>query len=108
MITLTESAAAAINELLKKENKESWGLRVGVTGGGCAGLNYDLELQETPKEGDMSCDSHGIKLLCDPKSYLYLNGTEIDYVSSILGGGFKFSNPNAKSSCGCGTSFSPK
>jgi iron-sulfur cluster assembly accessory protein len=108
MIKLTESAAGAVKEILKRENKEDWGLRVGVSGGGCSGLNYDLEVKEGPQEGDQVGESAGIKVFIDPKAYMYLVGTEIDYVTSMLGGGFKFNNPNAKKTCGCGTSFSPE
>jgi iron-sulfur cluster assembly protein len=106
MIQLTEAAAEAVKRLLEREQKPDWGLRLGVTGGGCAGLNYSMALDEQSKDGDVVGDSHGIKIFCDPKSYLYLNGIEVDYVESMMGSGFKFNNPNAKKSCGCGTSFS--
>ena len=106
MITLTETAAEAVKKILEKEEKSDWGLRVGVSGGGCSGLNYALEVEEKANESDVQGESHGVKWFVDPKAYLYLNGIEIDYVTSMLGGGFKFSNPNAKKSCGCGTSFS--
>ena len=107
-ITLNEVAAAAVKALLKREGKEAWGLHVGVSGGGCSGLNYDLEVVEKARDGDHVGESHGIPIFCDAKSYLYLNGTEIDHVSSMLGSGFRFNNPNAKKTCGCGTSFSPE
>lgn len=106
MIQLTETAAMAVKRLLEREQKPGWGLRVGVTGGGCAGLNYSLAIEEKAKDGDHISECHGISVFCDPKSYLYLNGTTVDYVESIMGSGFKFENPNATKSCGCGTSFS--
>ncbi|NUP88455.1 MAG: iron-sulfur cluster assembly accessory protein [Candidatus Sumerlaeia bacterium] len=104
-LTLTETAAAAVKRLLEKEQKPAWGLRMGVTGGGCAGMNYSMAIEETPKEGDVVSECHGVRVFVDPKSYLYLNGVEVDYVESMMGSGFKFSNPNASKSCGCGTSF---
>ncbi|MBN1475146.1 iron-sulfur cluster insertion protein ErpA [Candidatus Sumerlaeota bacterium] len=106
MIKLTQTAAAAVKRLLEKEEKQGWGLRVGVTGGGCAGLNYSLALEESAKEGDCVTESEGVTLFVDPKSLLYLTGVEVDHVESMMGSGFKFSNPNASKSCGCGTSFS--
>ena len=105
MITLTETAATAVKSLLEREQKPQWALRLAVVGGGCAGLNYTMEITEQAEDGDHVTESHGVKLVCDPKSQPYLNGTEIDHVESVMGSGFKFSNPNAQSSCGCGTSF---
>lgn len=81
------------------------GIKLGVKSGGCSGLNYVLDIVESPDENDRVFSQHGVRLFCDPKSYLYLNGTQVDYESSLTGGGFKFTNPNAKRSCGCGTSF---
>lgn len=106
MIKLTEAAQQAIKETMKKENLEGWFLRVGVKGGGCAGLEYDLELKKSSGENDMVFENGDVKVFCSPKEYLHLCGVEIDYVSSMLSSGFKFSNPNASKSCGCGTSFS--
>jgi iron-sulfur cluster assembly accessory protein len=106
MIKLTQTAAAAVKRLLEREEKQGWGLRVGVSGGGCAGLNYSLALEESAKEEDFVTESEGVTLFVDPKSLLYLSGVEVDHVESMMGSGFKFSNPNATKSCGCGTSFS--
>jgi len=103
MITLTEFAASKIKTLLT-EKKET-GIRAGVQGGGCSGFTYRLEFDNT-KEGDKIIESHGVQLYVDPKSYLYLMGTEIDFVDDLNQSGFKFVNPNAKRTCGCGESFS--
>lgn len=106
MIQLTESAAEKVRELIQKRPSPTEGLRVGVRGGGCSGFTYFLEFAESANKGDREVDSHGVTLFVDPKSYLYLMGTEIDYVDSLAGAGFKFQNPNARRTCGCGESFS--
>ena len=106
MIQLTESAAEKVRELIQKRPSPTEGLRVGVRGGGCSGFTYFLEFAEAANKGDREVDSHGVTLFVDPKSYLYLMGTEIDYVDSLAGAGFKFQNPNARRTCGCGESFS--
>ncbi len=107
MINVTPTAASKINELLTEENKNEAGLRVFVQGGGCSGFRYGLMIDEG--EGDATTDSviesHGVKLLVDPISARYLRGAEVDYVDNITGGGFTIKNPNAKSTCGCGSSF---
>ena len=108
MINVTPTAASKISELLAEENKEGAGLRVFVQGGGCSGFQYGLMIDEG--EGDSSTDSvieaHGVKLLVDPISARYLKGAEVDFVDNVTGGGFTIKNPNAKSTCGCGSSFS--
>lgn len=81
------------------------GLRVGVRGGGCSGFSYFLEFTEQPGKSDRELESHGIKIYVDSKSFLYLSGTQVDYVDSLTGAGFKFVNPNARRTCGCGESF---
>jgi iron-sulfur cluster assembly protein len=107
MITLTPSATQEVKRLIEKEQKPNLGLRVGVKGGGCSGLSYVLALDEaTPKQYDSVFEQDGIKVLVDAKSHLYLDGMTIDYKTYLMGGGFEFQNPNAKKSCGCGTSFS--
>lgn len=106
MIQLTESAAEKVRELIEKRPSTTEGLRVGVRGGGCSGFTYFLEFAESANKGDREVDSFGVTLFVDPKSYLYLMGTEIDYVDSLAGAGFKFQNPNARRTCGCGESFS--
>ncbi len=103
MITLTKFAASKIKTLLT-EKKET-GIRAGVQGGGCSGFTYRLQFDNS-KEGDKIIESHGIQIYIDPKSYLYLMGTEIDFVDNLNQSGFKFVNPNAKRTCGCGESFS--
>lgn len=108
-VTLTEKAAAKIKEIVQEQGLPGGEtrLRVGVKGGGCSGFSYLLDLTEDPKaESDEEMESHGVKILVDMKSYLYLNGCEIDFKSETMGEGFVFKNPNATSSCGCGSSFS--
>lgn len=107
MIALTEAGAIKVKELFKKQKeKGAIGLRVGVRGGGCSGFSYYLEFDNEVNKGDKELDSRGMKLIVDTKSYLYLMGVEIDYVDGLQGKGFKFENPNARRTCGCGESFS--
>jgi len=103
MVTLTEFAANKIKTLLA-EKKET-GIRAAVQGGGCSGFTYQLKF-DTEKEKDKVLESHGVKIYVDPKSYLYLMGTQIDFIDELNQSGFKFVNPNAKRTCGCGESFS--
>src|SRR5438270_10763968 len=107
-IMLSEAAATEIKSIIKEQNlpTEETRLRVGVKGGGCSGFSYMLDLTEEPK-GDMDeeMESHGLKILVDMKSGLYLDGTEIDFKDEVMGRGFVFKNPNATSTCGCGSSF---
>lgn len=106
MITLTDRAAEKVKEIQKAEDLGEQGLRLRVIGGGCSGFTYDLFFDdETDESVDETFDSHGIRLFVDMMSYTYLEGTEIDYVEGLYGAGFKFSNPTAKSTCGCGSSF---
>ena len=107
-IALSESAAREIKDIIKQQNlpEETTRLRVGVKGGGCSGFSYMLDLTEEPKgEMDEELEAHGVKILCDNKSYLYLNGVEIDFKDEVMGRGFVFKNPHATSTCGCGSSF---
>ena len=108
LITVTETAASKIAALMAEENKESAGLRVFVQGGGCSGFQYGLMIEDG--QGDASADkifeSNGINLYVDPISIRYLSGAEVDFVDNLTGGGFTIRNPNAKSTCGCGSSFS--
>lgn len=106
MIDLSEPAIAEVKRLLKQEEKEDWGLRIGVVGGGCSGLSYTLAFDEKPNNNDTVYEFDGIKVFIDPKSYLFLNGIQLDFSTELLTGGFKFVNPNAQRSCSCGTSFS--
>ncbi len=106
MITLTASAAQEVKRLMQVEQKPNLGVRIGVKGGGCSGLSYVLALEEAaPKQYDTVFEQEGVKVLVDAKSQLYLDGTTVDYKNGLMGGGFEFLNPNAKKSCGCGTSF---
>jgi iron-sulfur cluster assembly protein len=108
MITLSENAANEIKTIIQNEELDvgKIRLRVGVKGGGCSGFSYLLDLTETQKETDETFEHHGIKVVCDPKSLLYLNGTTIDFKDEGLNAkGFVFQNPNATSTCGCGSSF---
>lgn len=105
LIRLTDSAKRKVQKLIEKE-PESPFLRVRIAGGGCNGLSYKMKFVEGPKDGDIEVEMEGIKVIVDCKSALYIRGTEMDYSSAMIGGGFKFLNPNAKSSCSCGESFS--
>ncbi len=106
MIQLTERAAEKVREIANAESLEGQGLRVRVVGGGCAGFSYDLYFEEKVGDLDEEYESRGIKLYVDPLSNQYLEATEIDYIEGTHGAGFKFLNPNAKGSCGCGSSVS--
>ncbi len=106
-VILTETAAREIKTIVQQQelDAEKVRLRVGVKGGGCSGFSYVLDLTETQKETDEVFEQHGVKIICDPKSLLYLNGTTVDFKDEIMGRGFVFTNPNATTSCGCGSSF---
>lgn len=107
-VFLSEVAAKEIRDIIKDQelDAERVRLRVGVKGGGCSGFSYVLDLTEHQKEHDEVFEQHGVKIICDPKSLLYLNGTTIDFKDEVMGRGFVFQNPNASTSCGCGSSFS--
>ena len=105
-ITITEKAEKEIKRIMKENNvPENYGLRVGVKGGGCSGLTYTLNFDDVSKEGDSVIETSDIKLFVDGKSLFYLMGTELDFSDGLNGKGFKFNNPNATKSCGCGESF---
>ncbi len=115
-VIVTENAARAIRDIIKEQDldTETTRLRVGVKGGGCSGFSYLLDLTEKQRDTDevweytysLETDEFTVRIVCDPKSYLYLNGTEIDFKDELMGRGFVFNNPNATSTCGCGSSFS--
>jgi len=108
-INLSESAAKEIKSIIAEQSlpADKTRLRVGVKGGGCSGFSYMLDLvEDEPGETDELLESNGVQIVCDMKSYLYLNGAEIDFKDEVMGRGFVFKNPNATSSCGCGSSFS--
>jgi iron-sulfur cluster assembly protein len=108
MINLTDRAASEIKGLLEKNGKPDAMLRVFVAGGGCSGFQYGMSLEDAAMEGDQQTEVNGVKVLVDSRSAMYINGAEVDFVENLMGGGFKIDNPNAASSCGCGTSFTPK
>jgi len=103
-ITLTEKAATHVQNFLAKRGK-GVGLRLGVRTTGCSGLAYKLEFVDAANPEDLQFESHGVKVLVDPKSLQYIDGTQLDYTREGLNEGFKFSNPNVKDECGCGESF---
>ena len=105
LVLVTPSAGEKLGALVAREQKGDY-LRVKITGGGCNGLSYKMKFVEAPKRGDILVCSSGAQIVVDTKSALYLRGTELDYSDKMVGGGFKFANPNAKSSCSCGESFS--
>ncbi len=106
VIRVTQDAADKISSLLKKQNRPEGVLRILVTGGGCSGLQYKIDLQDEPAARDILVESKGVRVVMDPKSVLYVSGSELDYVDALQGAGFKVNNPNATSTCACGESFS--
>ncbi len=106
MITMSENAQSEVKRLISEQNKPGAFLRVGVRGGGCSGLTYDVKFDDKLNEYDRVFEIGGLKLVCDTKSFVYLDNMMVDYSTDLVGGGFKFVNPNATGSCGCGTSFS--
>jgi iron-sulfur cluster assembly protein len=105
MILITEAAAGEIKRQRAKRGTPDAAIRVGIRGGGCTGFSYLFEWDDKePRSIDKVFEQHGVKLVVDPKSYIYFQGTELDFVSSMMGHGFKFKNPNVKSTCGCGES----
>jgi iron-sulfur cluster assembly protein len=105
LVQLTAPAGAKVAALLAREKQGDY-LRVAISGGGCNGLSYKLKFVPAPKRGDILVRTAGVPVVVDSKSALYLKGTQLDYSSALVAGGFKFSNPNAKASCSCGESFS--
>ena len=104
MITITENTAKHINGYLTKRGK-GLGVRLGVKTSGCSGMAYNLEFVDEVNEDDLIFEEHGARVYIDPKSLVYLDGTQVDYTKEGLQEGFKFENPNVKDSCGCGESF---
>src|ERR671924_404989 len=105
-ITLTPNAIAKVKEIMAQQNPAPTGLRVGVVGGGCSGFSYSMQFENNSGLMDKVFDMDGLKVYVDATSVMYLNGCTVDYVESLEGAGFKFENPNVKSTCGCGSSFS--
>jgi iron-sulfur cluster assembly accessory protein len=105
MITMTNEATNQLRKILEEENEPNLGLRVFVAGGGCSGYQYQMVLENETRDGDLIEDLEGVKIYVDQFSTKYLAGAQIDFVNSLMGGGFTVNNPNAVSSCSCGTSF---
>jgi len=106
LVKVSASAAKKVSSLLTKQGRPQGVLRVAVIGGGCSGLQYKMDLQDAPANRDILVESSGIRVVVDPKSALYVTGSELDYVDALQDGGFKVKNPNAATSCSCGESFS--
>jgi iron-sulfur cluster assembly accessory protein len=105
LVTLTPVAAQAVRELLEKRNLEGYALRVFVSGGGCSGFQYGMALENNIREQDLKMQAHGVQVVIDEVSIQYLRGATVDYQDDLMGAGFKIENPNAVSTCGCGSSF---
>jgi iron-sulfur cluster assembly protein len=106
LIKLTDNAARKVSSLLQKQGRPGGVLRVAVVGGGCSGLQYKMDLQDQPANRDILVETAGVRVVVDPKSALYVTGSELDYSDALQDGGFKVKNPNAATSCSCGESFS--
>ena len=104
IITLTDKAASKVMALLEKESKQGYGLRVGVTPGGCSSYMYDIGLEKSPKENDAVIEDKGVKIFINPDSIAFMKGSTVDYLDALTNAGFKINNPNVKTSCGCGHS----
>ncbi len=104
-VTLTDKAVEMVKDAMQREGLAGYGIRIGVMGGGCSGFQYSMDFENAPKEGDVTLEQGGIRLFVDAMSSMYLQGVTVDYVVGLQGAGFKFNNPNAKSTCGCGSSF---
>ena len=106
MVQITPTAVNKVREILESQNPIPAGLRLAVVGGGCSGFSYSMAFENKPSMLDKTYDYEGLKVYVDQASMLYLEGAEVDYVETLEGSGFKFNNPNVKSTCGCGSSFS--
>jgi iron-sulfur cluster assembly accessory protein len=105
-VTLTDHALEMVKAALEQENLTGHGIRIGVVGGGCSGFQYSMDFENVTRDGDFVVEQAGLKLYIDAMSSMYLQGVTVDYVTGLQGAGFKFVNPNAKNTCGCGSSFS--
>ena len=106
IVAFTDAAVAKVHSMMAKEGKEGFCLRVGVVTGGCAGLSYEMKFQKNPYDNDLVFEQKGLRVIINDESVPFLKGITIDYIDTLRESGFKYLNPNAKSSCGCGTSFS--
>lgn len=104
-VTVSKEASDYILDLMKKEDKVGWGLKIEVMPGGCAGFRYCMAFQKKPLEGEETLEAHGVKFFFDQESFGWIQGSEISYISSLEGSGIKINNPNATRTCGCGKSF---
>jgi len=105
-VSLTAHAVEMVKAAIEQENLAGHGIRIGVVGGGCSGFQYSMDFENSAKDGDFVVEQDGLKVYIDPMSSMYLQGVTVDYVQGLQGAGFKFTNPNAKNTCGCGSSFS--
>jgi len=105
MVQLTERAVGKVKEIMATQDPQPNGLRIAVVGGGCSGFSYSMAFENQPNMLDKTLSYEGLKVYVDQASLLYLDGAEVDYVETLEGSGFKFNNPNVKSTCGCGSSF---
>jgi iron-sulfur cluster assembly accessory protein len=105
LINLTDKAVEMVKDAMQREGLTGYGIRIGVMGGGCSGFQYSMDFENAPKDGDITLEQDGLKIFVDAMSSMYLQGVTVDYVVGLQGAGFKFNNPNAKSTCGCGSSF---
>ena len=104
IVSLTEKAASKVKQMLEKENKKEYGLRVGIVMGGCSGYMYDISLDKAPKESDIVIEEKGVRIFMNPESITFMKGSTVDYKEGLQNAGFKINNPNVKRSCGCGHS----
>lgn len=107
-VTITDRALTQVRRLLAKDGRPEAFLRLGVKGGGCSGFEYVMRIDTQSKAIDLVFEAEGVRVACDAKSAVYLRGSNFDFTGNLIGGGFKFDNPNAQRSCGCGTSFTPR
>ncbi len=104
IVTLTDKAASRVKQMLEKENKKDYGLRIGITMGGCSGYMYDISFEKSPKGNDTVIEDKGIKIFMNQESIVFMKGSTVDYKDALQGAGFKIDNPNVKRTCGCGHS----
>ncbi len=104
-VNFTAKALEMVKDAMSRENLSGYGIRVGVVGGGCSGFQYSMDFENAARDGDATFEQDGITVYVDPMSSMYLQGVTVDYVVGLQGAGFKFNNPNARNTCGCGQSF---